>query len=616
MSQNHPRPLAPATPMYPAMISDPNKFRLPTKQRRNITTACTACQKHRIKCDDDTPCAACLTRQTDCNRETEKDGRRRMVWKEKVEELESDQKLLSRLMEAIRNGHNGQVENLIGIIRTNTSKEQVSSYIATNFPHAAEEGSPYKAATWQQPPQSPASPLFRATLGTPRPLFKVPAKPWTTVTDDDRLVSHLLSLWFTWRHWCYPFIDRDSFVSAMQSGHETDGICTAALVNMILADACFDYDILDDNHVRPSDEKPLQDLFYKEAKRYAETTARKRSLPSIQFMAVQWMFLENRGIDKLAYVIMRDMTHHLKQFHKPGRSQEARTPPGKEPISSPQQLSAYTSWAVFVSTTAATFAVRNRPVMEPPINWQARLCHGEPADVWSPYPRVSPLAVAHPSCYLHHLSGLYEICYHISQCVFVDDTAKINPVARDSLEELHQAEDDDDATLALLFPVVRAQNMTSALAIADLVHLQSVYWGVDHIPISFLQPVNAALSIVINDLDGDQCKSSFVKLAVALHGLSRRSVSAESMLRGLHLRLRQLHLMSSDNFKNMFKDADIQFEGSVSSPATGVKPAGKAATAFGACPMAASYEALVEKWSQFHTRAPSSSDSSSSWQND
>ncbi|KIW36682.1 hypothetical protein, variant 2 [Exophiala oligosperma] len=584
-----------------------------------------------------------------------------MVWKEKVEELESDQKLLSRLMEAIRNGHNGQVENLIGIIRTNTSKEQVSSYIATNFPHAAEEGSPYKAATWQRPPQSPASPLFRATLGTARPLFKVPAKPWTTVTDDDRLVSHLLSLWFTWRHWCYPFIDRDSFVSAMQSGHETDGICTAALVNMILADACFDYDILDDDHVRPSDEKPLQDLFYEEAKRYAETTARKRSLPSIQFMAVQWMFLENRGIDKLAYAIMREMTHHLKQFQNPGRSQEARTPPGKEPISSPQQLLAYTSWAVFVSTTAATFAVRNRPVMEPPINWQARLCQGKPADVWSPYPRVSPLAVTHPSCYLHHLSGLYEICYHISQCVFVDDTAKINPVARDSLEELHrdlttwynnlsdcvqvtgvqtphtlsvhaqyhwavlvlseltltlEAEDDDDATLALLFPVIRAQNMGSALAIADLVHLQSVYWGVDHIPISFLQPVNAALSVVINDLDGDRCKSSFVKLAVALHGLSRRSVSAESMLRVLHLRLRQLHLKSSDNFKNMFKDADIQFEGSVSSPAIGVKPAGKAATAFGAGPMAESYEALVEKWSQFHTRAPSSSGSSSSWQND
>ncbi|KIW36688.1 uncharacterized protein PV06_11103 [Exophiala oligosperma] len=299
--------------------------------------------------------------------------------------------------------------------------------------------------------------------------------------------------------------------------------------------------------------------------------------------------------------------------------------------------------------------------MEPPINWKPALCQVESAGVWSPYPRDGFPAVTHPSCYLHHLSGLYEICYHISQCVFVNDNANINPVARDSLEELHhdltfwyktlsdcvqvtgvktphilsvyaqynwavlvlseltltlQAEDEDDTTLGLLVPVVRAQNRTSALAIADLVHLQSVNWGVDHIPISFLQPVNAALSVVVNDIDGDQCKSSFVKLAVALHGLSRRSVSAESMLRVLHLRLRQLQFMSSNGVEKMFKDVDVQFEGSVSSPAVGVAAANEAATGFGDGPMAESYETLVEKWSQFHTRTPSSSGSSSSWQDD
>ncbi|KAK6365436.1 hypothetical protein LTS17_011155 [Exophiala oligosperma] len=584
-----------------------------------------------------------------------------MVWKEKVEELELDRKMLSDLMEAIRNGEKDQVENLVGIIRTTTSNEQVSSYISTNFSRAAEEGPPYKASTCQQPLQSPASRLFRATLGTAMPLFKVPAKPWTTVTDDDGLVSHLLSLWFTWRHWCYPFIDRDTIVSAMQSGRENDGICTAALVNMILADSCFDYDILDNGHVPPSNEKPLQDLFYEEARRYAETTTQKRLIPSIQFMAIQWMFLENRGISKLANVIMRDMIDHLKQFEKPSQYREAMTQPGKEPVSSAQQLAAYTGWAVFASTTAATFAVRNRPVMEPPTNWKAPLHRGNLTDVWSPYPRDNLPAVPHPICYLQHLSGLYDICYHISQRVFIDDNVNIKTVTCDNLEELHRdltvwydnisdcvqvtgfktphtlslyaqyhwavlvlsemtltllAEGEDDSTLGLLVPVVRAQNMTSALAIADLVHLQSVNWGVDHIPISFLQPVNAALSVVVNDVNGDQCKSSFVKLAVALHGLSRRSVSAESMLRDLHLRIRQLQLMSSNHVENMFKDADVHFEGSVVSPAVGLAATGEAARAFGDGLMAESYEALVEKWSRFLTRASSSSDSSSSWQND
>lgn len=141
-------------------------------------------------------------------------------------------------MEAIRTGDSGQVEDLIGMIRTTTSNEEVSNYLATNFPHVDEDESRSKSSTRQQSPQSSASRFSRTTLGLSTPMFKVPAKPWTAVTDDDWLVSHLVSLWFTWRHWCYPFIDRDIFIAAMQSGEENGGVCTATLVNMILADAC------------------------------------------------------------------------------------------------------------------------------------------------------------------------------------------------------------------------------------------------------------------------------------------------------------------------------------------------------------------------------------------
>jgi hypothetical protein len=175
-----------------------------------------------------------------------------------------------------------------------------------------------------------------------------------------------------------------------------------------------------------------------------------------------------------------------------------------------------------------------------------------------------------------------------------------------------QADDEDDTTVALLVPVVRAQHTTSALAIADLVHLQSVYWGVDHIPISFLQPVNAALSVVMYDLDTAERKSSFVKLAVALYSLSRRSVLAESMLRMLQLKLRQLRLLSSDVTEKMFKDVNDHFETSLLSPNVGVAAAGEAA-AFGESGMLEeTYDMLVEKWNHFHLGAPSSSGSSSS----
>ena len=70
------------------------------------------------------------------------------------------------------------------------------------------------------------------------PPIQVPARPWTTVTDDDDFVSHLMSLWITWVHPWWHWLDEKQFIAAMQSGNTSSLICTPYLVNMILADAC------------------------------------------------------------------------------------------------------------------------------------------------------------------------------------------------------------------------------------------------------------------------------------------------------------------------------------------------------------------------------------------
>lgn len=70
------------------------------------------------------------------------------------------------------------------------------------------------------------------------PPVRVPAKPWTTVTDDDYLVSHLVSIWLTWMHPWWQWVDKDNFVEAMQQKDITSPLCTTCIVNMILADAC------------------------------------------------------------------------------------------------------------------------------------------------------------------------------------------------------------------------------------------------------------------------------------------------------------------------------------------------------------------------------------------
>lgn len=67
------------------------------------------------------------------------------------------------------------------------------------------------------------------------PLFEVKAKPWTMVTDNDELVAHLISLYFTWEHPCAQFVDQGIFLEHMQRGQLDSEFCSPFLVNSILS---------------------------------------------------------------------------------------------------------------------------------------------------------------------------------------------------------------------------------------------------------------------------------------------------------------------------------------------------------------------------------------------
>lgn len=64
--------------------------------------------------------------------------------------------------------------------------------------------------------------------------LQVPAKPWTRVTDSDEMVSHLVSLYFTWDHPCLQVLDQALFLAHMNS-NTASAFCTPFLVNCILA---------------------------------------------------------------------------------------------------------------------------------------------------------------------------------------------------------------------------------------------------------------------------------------------------------------------------------------------------------------------------------------------
>ena len=61
------------------------------------------------------------------------------------------------------------------------------------------------------------------------------AAPWTTITDDDNLVSHLLSVYFTWHQPTAPIIHRDAFFDGLESKNIHSPYCSPLLVNIILS---------------------------------------------------------------------------------------------------------------------------------------------------------------------------------------------------------------------------------------------------------------------------------------------------------------------------------------------------------------------------------------------
>lgn len=71
--------------------------------------------------------------------------------------------------------------------------------------------------------------------------ISVPAKPWTDVTADNDLVSHLVSLYFTWDYPFNAFLDEGVFLKHMAGADLGSQFCSPFLVNALLSNACVSF---------------------------------------------------------------------------------------------------------------------------------------------------------------------------------------------------------------------------------------------------------------------------------------------------------------------------------------------------------------------------------------
>jgi hypothetical protein len=134
-------------------------------------------------------------------------------------------------VETIRKDDTQTAPGILSLIRNNGTLEEIRQYLAQSFTSGGSDGFPRES-------QQNRSKFMDINRLSDTPIFEAPANPWTSTTDDDDFVSHLISLYFTWQHCISSYLDRDLFLRDMRSKDLRSHFCSPLLVNSILAVAC------------------------------------------------------------------------------------------------------------------------------------------------------------------------------------------------------------------------------------------------------------------------------------------------------------------------------------------------------------------------------------------
>ncbi|OJJ95245.1 hypothetical protein ASPACDRAFT_36771 [Aspergillus aculeatus ATCC 16872] len=581
------RTLAPASRPFaahnPPNPNPPSESLVSVPKLRKASAACTHCKRQKARCqiaDGATACERCTKRELSCAFELDDDMRRKLAHKRKIESLEEERDVLLQLVQTLQDSPDAKATQLLNLIRSKAPLDEIKLYMDHNVSERDRETTPLLAEIHERthgPKEDNKRTASHQALNIQRlidiPVYRVPAAPWTTVTKDDELVSHLISLWLTWSHPFYNWIDKELFLRDARAGKLDSKFCSPFLVNCILAEACFHSDY-PDAYADPNDPDSKGVHFYKEARRLYEKIEGRLDLPTIQGCGVLFICMAVMGKDRVGWLYLghlRSMADEYTKKHPP-------PPAGMSPFRESRAID-NTIWGIYNLTATASISLMKHLAIDRP-NRPLLPCDHPADDTWTPYPRQMDPVQSHIPCVLNSFCALSEINVDANRKVFasghkpprdeleqtlqdvqtrLDDwKTKLPPcLARENLSvpqslSLHmlyhtvvimlwallKKEEPDPSTETghISRETARRTCVTAALAIVDLLRTHRATWGPDYISPTTIHWVSMALFTLVEELDhGVDHRTAFTELCVIARTFARKWTLMKGILRMLQV---------------------------------------------------------------------------------
>ncbi|KZL65364.1 C6 transcription factor [Colletotrichum tofieldiae] len=268
------------------------------------------CRKRKIKCDGIRPCCyACTASSTPCVYPVPEGLSQRQAQKQKLSHVSRAHENSQRVLELLRASRDGASQDILKQLQHSEHLDEAIQSIADAsllLPKIYNQ-SGGSANLSRQPGDSNRESTSRTqqqtkdqSAGNADSDHVLPVSCWTVVSQDNKLLTYLVDMFWTWDGTLSHLIDRELFIGDLSaagpnfSAGQQRGFCSPFLVNTILAVASL-------HATRKHPDSYSEDIvtlghkFASHAFELLESEKGVKSLTLLQGAAVLWLFASNEG---------------------------------------------------------------------------------------------------------------------------------------------------------------------------------------------------------------------------------------------------------------------------------------------------------------------------------